>query len=96
MATIDIQRNHSLGLDAAKVKAEELANGMKEKLGISWKWVGNDIKFDADSGVAKGANGKVTVGASSIRVEIDLPFLLRPMKGMVEGKVKEKLDQVIA
>jgi putative polyhydroxyalkanoate system protein len=95
MATIDIQRNHALGLDAAKLKAEELANGMKDKLGISWKWDGNDIRFDADSGVAKGANGKVTVGAANIRVEIDLPFLLRPMKGMVESKVKDKLDQLI-
>lgn len=95
MATIDIQRNHALGLDAAKSKAEELANGMKDKLGISWKWDGNDIRFDAPSGVAKGANGKVTVGASNIRVEIDLPFLLRPMKGMVESKVTEKLNQII-
>jgi len=95
MATIDIKRNHQLGLDVAKTKAEELANGMKDKLGIQWRWDGNNIRFDAPSGAAKGAKGQVTVDASFIRVEIDLPLLLRPMKGMVEGKVTEKLDRAI-
>ena len=96
MATIDIKRNHTLGLEAAKTKAAELADGMKEKLGIVWRWEGNLIKFDAPSGMAKGATGQVTVSDTSIRVEIDLPFLLRPMKGMVEGKVTEKLDRAVA
>lgn len=96
MATIEIKRNHSLGLDAAKGKAEELANGMKDKLGIVWRWDGNAIKFDAPSGMAKGASGQVAVDASTIRVEIDLPFLLRPMKGTVEAKVNEKLDKALS
>lgn len=95
MATIDIKRTHNLGVESAKLKAEELANGMKDKLGIAWKWVGDNIRFDAPSGVAKGASGVVTVEATQIRVEIDLPLMLRPMKGMVESKVKEKLDKAI-
>lgn len=96
MATIDIQRNHNLGLDLAKGKAEEFANGMQEKLGISWKWDGDNIRFHAESGMAKGASGRVTVSATTIRVEIDLPLLLRPMKGMVESKVNEKLNLLVA
>lgn len=96
MATIDIKRSHSLGIEGAKQKAEVLANGMKEKLGIEWRWVGDNIKFDATSGVAKGANGTVSVAETSIRVEIDLPFLLRAMKGTVESKVNEKLDQALS
>lgn len=96
MATIDIKRTHTLGLDTAKQKAEDLANGMKEKLGIAWRWDGNNIKFDAPSGMAKGASGQVTVDSTSLRVEIDLPFLLRPMKGAVESKVNEKLDRALS
>jgi len=96
MATIDIRRNHNLGIEVAKQKAEELANGMKDKLGIQWTWNGDNIKFDAPSGMAKGAHGTVSCTATSIRVEIDLPFLLRPMKGTVESKVNEKLDKALA
>ncbi len=96
MATIDIKRTHNLGIDAAKKKAEELATGMKDKLGIDWRWDGNNIKFDAPSGMAKGASGQVTVEATLLRVEIDLPFLLRPMKGTVESKVNERLDRALS
>lgn len=95
MATIDIRRQHSLNKDDAKMRAEELAKSMQDKLGIRWQWQGDVIDFDAPSGSAKGATGKVTVDAASVRVEIDLPFLLRAVKGMIESKVNEKLDTLL-
>jgi putative polyhydroxyalkanoate system protein len=95
MATIDIRRSHTLPIEDAKKRAEDLAKSMQEKLGIRWRWEGDNIKFDAPSGAAKGATGQVSVDASQVRVEVDLPFLLRAVKGMVEGKINEKLDQVI-
>jgi putative polyhydroxyalkanoate system protein len=95
MATIDISRSHTLDKDEAKKRAEELAKGMQEKLGIRWHWEGDKIRFDAPSGAAKGATGQVSVDPSKVRVEVDLPFLLRAVKGMVEGKIKEKLDTII-
>ena len=95
MATIDISRNHSLSLDDAKKKAEDLAKGMADKFGIDWKWEGNTIRFDATSGAAKGTKGEVAVTDKTVRVAIDLPFMLRVMKGTIEGKVKEKLDALV-
>lgn len=95
MATIDISRKHSLPLDAAKTKAEDLAKGMADKFGIDWKWEGNTIRFNATSGAAKGTKGEISVSDASVRVEIDLPFMLRVMKGTIEGKVNEKLDALI-
>jgi putative polyhydroxyalkanoate system protein len=95
MATIDIRRSHALSTDVAKQRAEELARSMEAKLGIEWKWDGDRIRFSAKSGAAKGANGTVSVDGSSVRVEIDLPFLLRAIKGKVEEKVNEKLVEVL-
>lgn len=95
MATIDITRGHKLSLDDAKKKAEDLARGMAEKFGIDWKWEGNTIRFDAPSGAAKGTKGEVAVTDKEVRVAIDLPFMLRVMKGTIEGKVKEKLDALV-
>ena len=96
MATIDIKRAHTLDLAEAKKRAEALATDMQAKLGIQWAWEGDNIKFDAPSGAAKGAKGTVSVNTSEVRVEIDLPFLLRAVKGTIEGKVTEKLDKLIA
>jgi putative polyhydroxyalkanoate system protein len=95
MATIDISRPHSLDTGLAKQRAEELAKGMESKLGIRWRWDGDTIRFDAPSGAAKGATGTVNVDASKVRVQIDLPFLLRAIKGTIESKVNDKLDKLI-
>jgi putative polyhydroxyalkanoate system protein len=95
MATIDISRAHSLPLDDAKKKAEDLAKGMADRLGMDWKWDGNAIRFNASSGAAKGTSGEVSVTESVVRVTVDLPFMLRVMKGTIEDKIKEKLDALL-
>ena len=95
MATIDIRRTHTLAKDEAKKRAEELARGMEAKLSLQWHWEGDHIRFEAPSGAAKGTTGTVEVTDSIVRVQIDLPFLLRVLKGKVESKVNEKLDQVL-
>lgn len=96
MATIEISRSHTLDKDQAKTRAEALARSMEDKLGIRWSWQGDDIHFDAPSGAAKGATGKVIVSATQVKVEVDLPFLLRAVKGTISAKITEKLDELIA
>ncbi len=68
---------------------------MESKFGIVWKWDGNTIKFDAPSGAAKGTKGEVAVSEKDVRVAIDLPFMLRVMKGTIEDKVNEKLNGLL-
>lgn len=95
MATIDVSRAHTLPLDQVKLKAEELAKGLEEKLGFVWKWVGNDIDFHAPGGIAKGAKGQVAVAADKVRVTVDLPFLLRAMKGTIQDKIEKKMAELL-
>lgn len=95
MATIDIRKSHALSVEDAKKRAESLAKDMEGQMGIRWSWEGDRIKFDAPSGAAKGASGFVTVSGADVRVEIDLPFLLRAVKGTIEGKVNEKLNKLL-
>jgi putative polyhydroxyalkanoate system protein len=95
MATIDISKAHTLSKDEAKKKAEELAKSMEGKLGIVWRWDGDSIRFEAPSGAAKGTKGEVAVTDKEVRVAIDLPFMLKMMKGTIESKVHDKLNQVL-
>jgi putative polyhydroxyalkanoate system protein len=95
MATIDIRRNHALPKETARERAEELAKAMQERFSLTWKWEGDAIAFDAPSGAAKGTKGKVTVSSAEVRVEIDLPFMLRMLKGTIESKIEEKLGQLL-
>jgi putative polyhydroxyalkanoate system protein len=94
MATIELSKAHTLPLEDAKKRAEDLARGMESKLGLSWKWEGDTIHFNAPSGAAKGTTGTVAVSSAEVRVAVDLPFMLRVMKGTIEEKIKEKLANI--
>jgi putative polyhydroxyalkanoate system protein len=95
MATIDITRAHTLPKDEAKKRAEEFAKSMESRFSLQWHWAGDAIRFDAPSGAAKGTKGEVAVTEKEVRVQIDLPFLLRAIKGTIESKVNEKLDAIL-
>jgi putative polyhydroxyalkanoate system protein len=95
MATIEISRSHSLPKDQARQKAEEFAKSMETKLGLTWSWSGDYIRFEAPSGAAKGTKGDVHVTESVVKVSVDLPFMLRVMKGTIENKIHEKLSQLL-
>jgi putative polyhydroxyalkanoate system protein len=95
MATIDVRRSHALPKEEAKKRAEQLASTMQQRFELDWRWEGDRIVFDAPRGAAKGTKGTVDVGDKEVRVQIDLPFLLRMLKGKVESKVNEKLDALL-
>ena len=95
MATIDVRRSHTLPKEEAKKRAEDLARSMQQRLDLEWRWEGDRILFEAPRGAAKGTKGTVDVDEKEVRVLIDLPLLLRVMKGTVESKVQEKLGQVL-
>jgi putative polyhydroxyalkanoate system protein len=95
MSTIDITRPHTLAKDVAKQRAEDLAKSLQSRFNLTWHWDGDAIRFEAPSGAAKGTKGEVAVSEKDVRVQIDLPFLLKMLKGTVEAKVNEKLAQLL-
>ena len=96
MATIDIRRAHTLDKDEAKRRAEALAKGMEEKLGIRWRWEGDKIALRRRRAARPRARpAPSTWSPKEVRVEVDLPFLLRAVKGTVESKINQKLDNLI-
>jgi putative polyhydroxyalkanoate system protein len=95
MSTIDVRRAHALPKEEARKRAEDLANSMKQKFELDWRWDGDRIAFDAPRGAAKGTKGTVEVGDKEVRVQIDLPWLLRMLKGTIESKVNDKLNQLL-
>ncbi len=91
MATIDIRRSHSLGKDRAREAAEGIAKRLEHKLAVKYRWEGDDLRFERT-----GAKGRIHVSDDAVRVEVDLGMMLRPMKGKVEQKVHQYLDEALA
>ncbi len=87
MAAIDITKNHTIGRVAARTKADEILQRIKGDYGIQGAW-GGDIFT-----ITKPSEGRFTVTDTTVRVELELTFLMRAVKGKIEAKINEELNR---
>ena len=90
MATIDISRTHTLGLEKARECAEAVAKRLEARMEAKWRWIGDEIVFERI-----GAKGRIAVTATTVHVEIDLSLVLRPLKGKLVQKTNQYLDEYV-
>jgi len=89
MASVDITREHDLGAAEARKRAEPLLEDLRSSFGVSGAWEGDQFV------ITDPAKGTLDVSDTAVRVQVDLPLFLRPMKGMVEAKINESLDETL-
>ncbi|MBA3410601.1 MAG: polyhydroxyalkanoic acid system family protein [Geodermatophilaceae bacterium] len=89
MASVDITREHDLGVAEAKKRAEPMLEDLRSSFGVSGTWEGDQFV------ITEPAKGSLDVTDTTVRVQVDLPLFLRPMKGLVESKINESLDQAL-
>jgi len=95
MATIEIRRSHSMPVADLKRKINEMSGSLDANYAVKSRWQGDEMILEG-SGMSRGVKGRITFDASSVLIEIDLPLLLRAMKGQVETSVTRKLDKLLA
>lgn len=91
MAVITVERAHQLGREAARGKAEALAERLGSAYGVDHQWVGDVLELKRS-----GADGKVEVFDDSVRVELKLNMLLSPMSGKIQHEIEKALDKYLA
>ncbi len=89
MANVDITREHDLGVAEAKKRADPLLEDLRSSFGVAGDWEGDSFV------ITQPAKGSLDVTDTAVRVQVDLPLFLRPMKGMVESKINESLDETL-
>jgi putative polyhydroxyalkanoate system protein len=90
MAAIDITRNHTLGKAAVKEKVNQVIERIKGETGLQGAWNGDVFK------ITKPADGSFTITDTTVHVVVDLPFMLRPLKGKVEERINNELNRALA
>jgi putative polyhydroxyalkanoate system protein len=88
MAHITVEREHTLGREAAREKAEHLVLKLAEKFSLKPTWSGDVVELEG-----KGAKGKIEVEDTLIRVSIELNFFLSAMSGTIKSEVERVLDK---
>lgn len=91
MADIDIKRAHNLGLKAARVAADKMAEHLGKKFGLQGEWQGNTLAFQRP-----GVTGSLAIDDRDLRLIVNLGILLKMMKPSIEGAVHEQLDKLFA
>ena len=91
MADIDIKRAHNMGLKAARAAADKMAEHLGKKFGLKGDWNGNVLAFERP-----GVSGSLAVDDKDVRIAVSLGFLLKAMRGSIEGAVHEELDKLFA
>jgi putative polyhydroxyalkanoate system protein len=91
MPDISLKRTHQLGLKGAKSAANKMAARLEEKFDLTSEWDGNTLHFSRS-----GVDGHMTVSDTDMKLDVNLGFLLKAMKGPIERAIHENLDGALA
>lgn len=91
MAHITFTRPHALGTAEVRGRIEQVAERLADRLGGRWRWQGEQAVCEA-----RGAKACVAYDETTISIEVDLPLLMRPMRGALEAKLEEYFQRYFA
>ncbi|HZS38387.1 MAG TPA: polyhydroxyalkanoic acid system family protein [Polyangia bacterium] len=92
MPKLTIEQTHGLPLDEVKKRLQALADRLSAKYGIDARWIS-----DREAAVKRtGVTGKISCSETKVTVVLDLSFVLSPLAGKVESRVKQELAQALA
>lgn len=91
MPNISIKRRHKLDAKDARAVAQAIARDLNKRYGLICQWDGDEVAFD---GV--GVSGCMQVGKSQIKLDVQLSFLLAPLKGTIEREINKELDTLLS
>jgi putative polyhydroxyalkanoate system protein len=87
MPTISIKRQHKLPHAKAKAAADKIARDLNKRFDLAYEWDRDDVSFERP-----GLSGNMHVGKSDIRLNVQLSFLLTPLKGPIEREIEREMD----
>ncbi|MFZ4758606.1 MAG: polyhydroxyalkanoic acid system family protein [Burkholderiaceae bacterium] len=88
MSTIELKRDHALGLKKAKVAAQRVADEMEREFGMTSEWDGNVLRF-----TRSGVSGELMVTKSHVELNAKLGFLLSAFRGRIEEQIHRNFDE---
>jgi putative polyhydroxyalkanoate system protein len=89
MATISLARKHGLSHKKAKDAAEKIAKDLRKRFELDYAWDGDHIDFERP-----GVSGRMAVTKDKIALDVNLGWLLTPLKPAIEKEITSQLDKL--
>jgi putative polyhydroxyalkanoate system protein len=91
MPKLTIEKSHQLEHQIVRQRLIELQTRLAGKYGIDARWTS-----DTEATIKRtGASGTIRCEKNRVVVDLDLNFVLTPLKGKIENRVREELDRVL-
>jgi len=91
MPSISIAKVHALPHKKARDAAERVAGDLKQRFDLDYAWEGDHIVFERP-----GVSGRMHVGKDRVTLDVQLGFLLTPLKPAIEREIHAQLDKLFA
>jgi putative polyhydroxyalkanoate system protein len=95
MADIKIQRSHALGLEKARVLAQEWMDDAAKQLGLTCTLVPG-LTEDTINFERSGVTGKMTVRPDAFEFDAKLGMMMSAFKPLVEAEIEKNLSRILA
>ncbi len=92
MADIERKQSHNVDLAVLRTRLDELADELKTKFGVKYKW-------DGDTCLLSGAalkKGFLTMSAGELTLELTLGMMGKMVKGQIEKEIDARIEKIIA
>ncbi|EKP0262587.1 poly(3-hydroxybutyrate) depolymerase [Aeromonas sobria] len=85
LSTIQVNRQHPLGLAAARLAAEAIAQDMSESYQLDCEWADEEeteLRFRGS-----GVHGSLMLDENTLRLEVHLGLMLLPVRSVLEQEI---------
>ncbi|MEO8565295.1 MAG: polyhydroxyalkanoic acid system family protein [Betaproteobacteria bacterium] len=89
MPTIAIKRRHKLEPKKAKAAAQKVIKDLSARYQLACSWDGDQVQFERS-----GVSGRMHLGKNEILLDVQLSFLMTPLKSPIERAINEELDRL--
>ncbi|GAA5315805.1 MAG: hypothetical protein AseanaTS_10100 [Candidatus Pelagadaptatus aseana] len=89
MKKIYVERDHQLSEAECQELVRELADKLVERFGGHSNHLPTETHYHHNSG----AKGRLDYDDSQLRVEVNLPFLMRPLAHLIEDEIHRQCDK---
>ncbi len=82
-----IRRQHKLGLEEARKRADLIAADLQEQFSLRSNWQGDALHVEGS-----GVSGQLTVDEETIELNVRLGFALKLMEGPIRSAIEKTID----
>lgn len=89
-SALKIRREHTLGIDEAKRRVDQVAEELGGKLNLTSQWEGDDLRVRG-----RGVKGRIVVAVDSVEVHVTVGLPMLMLREPIRVAIEESIDHYI-